>query len=125
MRTAISVVVGYIVWTALWLAGNAALKSAGILPGDTSQPIQAPMPLCMLLVVATICSVAAGCVAAVLTRKSQAVGAIILAVLLLGTGIAVQTSIWHLMPLWYHITFLGLLAPVTFLGSMIQRRRHA
>jgi len=40
-------------------------------------------------------------------------GLAVVAVLLLATGIGVQTSVWTLMPVWYHLALLGLLQPIT------------
>jgi len=45
--------------------------------------------------------------------------------LLLVTGVAVQINVWPLMPLWYHLTFLILIAPVCVVaGRLNQRAAH-
>ena len=47
---------------------------------------------------------------------------LVTAVLLLLTGIAVQSTMWHLMPLWYHATFLVLIVPVCLLAGRLRRQ---
>ena len=43
--------------------------------------------------------------------------------LLLATGIAVQAGVWSLMPAWYHLTFLVLLAPMVLTGGKLAASR--
>ncbi len=47
---------------------------------------------------------------------------LVTAVLLLLTGIGVQSTVWHLMPLWYHATFLVLIVPVCVLAGRLWRQ---
>lgn len=49
--------------------------------------------------------------------------AIVTSVLLLLTGIGVQASVWTQMPVWYHLSFLVLVAPVTLAGARLARRK--
>ncbi|MCW5874766.1 MAG: hypothetical protein KIS88_09005 [Anaerolineales bacterium] len=44
---------------------------------------------------------------------------LILGVVLLLVGIAVQRQYWKLMPLWYHLLFLALLVPTTLFGASL------
>jgi len=44
----------------------------------------------------------------------------VLAVLLLATGVGVQASVWILMPVWYHLGFLGLLVPGCLLRARLK-----
>jgi hypothetical protein len=43
----------------------------------------------------------------------------VLGVVLAGVGAFVQSRVWKLMPLWYHLSFLLLLVPVTLAGAWI------
>ena len=47
-------------------------------------------------------------------------GLTVLAVLLVATGVGVQASVWTLMPVWYHLAFLGLLVPGCLLGARLK-----
>lgn len=44
--------------------------------------------------------------------------------LLLAIGIAVQIQFWTVLPLWYHLTFFGLLLIGTLLGARVWLTTH-
>ena len=125
MRTIAALVSGYILWTALWLGGNLGLRAAGVVPGDVAQPLIDPMPLFALLVLALVCSLSGGYVAAKVSRSSATGVVVSLGVLLFVTGCFVQSTVWRLMPLWYHVVFLGMVIPVTLAGGAATRRHHS
>ncbi len=123
MRMIIGVIVGYVVWTAIWLSVNATVFSeAGevIAAGDAFTETG---PLLGLLALSIACSLAGG-VAAAIAGGKRARGAVLgNSLLLLATGIFIQAGVWSLMPVWYHLIFLSLLVPMTLLGGMCVRRR--
>lgn len=120
MKTLVALLSGYILWTALWFAGNAGLRAAGVLPGNATQPLEAPRPLLALLLLALACSLSGGYVAAAVSRSSSTLAIPVLGFLLFATGCVVQYKFWHLMPEWYHLCFLGLLIPATLLGAVVR-----
>lgn len=122
IRSILAVIVGFVLWSALWLGYNALLTTSALLPADSTHPVQAPTPLLLLLVGSVVCSLAAGYATTALVRGPGRIHAIVLGVLLLGIGILVQTQFWQLMPLWYHLLFLALLFPVTVLGGVLWQR---
>ncbi|MDX2111899.1 MAG: hypothetical protein SFY80_16850 [Verrucomicrobiota bacterium] len=115
MKTTIAIIVGYAVWTAFWLGGNAGFRAFGITPRDPSSKIESSGTLLALLVLSVFASVAAGYLSGLIA--SGKAPAYICAGLLLATGIAVQLGVRSLFPIWYHATFLLLLVPVFLLGS--------
>ncbi len=125
MRVIAGAIVGYVVWTAMWLTGNAILfAEAGevIAAGDAFTETG---PLLGVLALSIACSLAGG-VAAAITGGESARGAVLgNAALLLATGIFVQAGLWSLMPVWYHLIFLALLVPMTLLGGMFVLRRQS
>ena len=123
MRSIAALVSGYVLWTVLWLGGNAGLRAAGLLPGDLTQPVLAPMPLFALLVLSLVCSLSGGYVAGAVSRFSSIRTVALLGVLLFATGCFVQSTVWHLMPLWYHLLFLGMVIPMTLVGGVVMSRR--
>lgn len=120
MKTLTALLSGYILWTILWFAGNAGLRAAGILPSKATQPLAALQPLLALLSVALVCSLVGGFVAAAVSRSSSTLTIPALGILLFATGCFVQSTVWHLMPIWYHLVFLGLLIPATLLGAVVR-----
>ena len=115
MRSVLAIAGGYLLWTVCWLGGN-ALFFADL--GEKAQhgiAVTALLPLLALLGQSTVCSLIAGSFCAWISPEKR--NALILGSLLLATGIPVQASIWQLMPLWYHLSFLLLLIPATLLGA--------
>ena len=123
MRSIPALVSGYVLWTVLWLGGNASLRAAGLLPSDPTQPVLAPLPLFVLIGLSLVCSLLGGYVAGVVSRSSSMWTIALLGVLLFATGCFVQSTVWRLMPLWYHLIFLGMVIPVTLVGGVVTRRR--
>jgi hypothetical protein len=119
MRPFLAVVIGFALWTALWLGGDVLLRSLwpDAYPADfPATPITAATPLVATLVLSVICSLAAGfATRRTAGRPTRAV--VTLAGILLAVGIGVQVSAWDAMPLWYHLPFLILLVPVCLVGG--------
>jgi hypothetical protein len=49
---------------------------------------------------------------------------VVLGLSLLGSGAFVESAVWHLMPVWYHVVFLGMLIPATLLGRKLRQVRQ-
>lgn len=97
-RAVAGVIIGYLVWTALWLGGNALFFSAAAVLVKTGHPYTAVGPLSRLILLSVVCSLAAGVTAALISTARARGAVLVMAVLLLGTGIAVQIGIGSLMP---------------------------
>jgi len=119
MRAFVAVVVGFVVWTVLWLGSGAAVRAAMPDALPTEGAITDTTALLVVLALSVVCSLVAGFV----TVRIQAAGpaVIVLAILLLVVGIGVQASGWDRMPVWYHLVFLALLVPMTLLGGRLGR----
>jgi hypothetical protein len=120
-RSILSIALAFVLWSALWLGINTILKRLGMMPVDESQPISDVRALALMLIGSCVSSIAAGYVAAVVSKSASALPVTVLGFLLLAVGIFVESQYWHLMPLWYHVAFLGLLIPMCLLG----KRMHA
>ncbi len=121
-RAVLGVVAGYLVWTALWLGGNAVFFGAAAEVVKAGQRFDAVGPLAGLLALSVACSLASGITAAAISRDRAGGAVLVMAALLLFTGIAVQIGVWALMPSWYHATFLAFIVPVALLGGRLGRR---
>jgi hypothetical protein len=120
MKQILGVVVGFILWSVLWLGCNQALLMLGLLSPMTAQPVTDPKPLLLLLVASVLISLVTGYVTARIVGFPWALPVAVLGALLLATGIFFQVKVWYLMPLWYHLTFLLLLIPMTFVGARMR-----
>src|SRR5262245_48320106 len=73
------------------------------------------------LVLGAISSIGAGFVAAWI-GKARKRTAMLTGIVLLGLFIPGHYRIWDKFPIWYHLTFLVSLLPLTLLGSALNRR---
>ena len=74
----------------------------------------------MILVLGSGFHVLVGYLAATIARRREIAHALALGILQLTIGIAVQLQYWEVMPLWYHLLFLGLIVPTCVLGGRIR-----
>jgi hypothetical protein len=123
-RQILAVVVGFILWSAVWLGYNAILHAMNILPQDQTQPVHETGVLLALLIGGVLATLTAGYVATLAVDKVSKPPITALGLLLLSTGIFVQVQLWDLMPLWYHVSFLALLLPVCKFGASLGRPRQ-
>lgn len=122
MKQALAVVAGYVLWSMLWLGLNQVLLILGVLTPSTTEPLTSATPLLLLLVGSVLLSLVSGYVAARIAGSAWALCVIVLGVMLLLTGIFVEIQVWYRIPLWYHVSFLVLLIPMTFLGARMRAR---
>lgn len=120
MRKVAAVIVGFVVWSALWVGGNQALISA--MPehyaedGSTSNT----GVLLGVLGLSVVLSILAGYLTAMVGKASVARLALVLGVVLLAVGLPVQLGYWDVMPIWYHLSFLALLIPACLVGARLR-----
>jgi hypothetical protein len=122
LRSLLAVVGGFVLWSVLWLSYNAVLRKLAWLPSDEKSPLHDPGALLMLLAGSVLCSLAAGYLAAWITSTTNYLPVYLLCVVLIAVGIFFQTQVWHLMPIWYHLSFLALLVPATLFGAWLRFR---
>lgn len=119
MRATVGVIVGYALWSVIWLGGSWIFFSAAGEAIGAGQAYTATGPLVATIGLSVVCSLVAGVSTARLTRPNSRRAAWIVGGLLLATGIMVQAGSWDLLPVWYHLTFLVLLIPVTLAGEKL------
>ena len=131
LKIILGVIVGFIVWSILWIGSDALLMA--ILPWygkhqtdfnvamTTGQPFLADTTiLIMHLIRSIIVSIISGLVAAVIARENTKT-TLILGILLLAFGIFVQALAWNNIPVWYHVIFLALIIPMTVFGGKLRK----
>ena len=132
VRIVLGVIVGFIVWSIVWIGGQSllmavspdwigshmtrageALTNGGSFQGDATIDI-------LNLVRSFLTSIIAGYMTALVAgeyRKST----LALGMLLVLFGIGVQALAWNLAPIWYHVIFILALVPMTILGGKLRR----
>lgn len=108
-------------WTLIFLWGNSLFfKEAGEIT-SAGGAFTDQGTLTAILLLSAVASFAAGWITVVIGRQLKTVW--IMASLLLITGIGVQLSSWELLPVWYHLSFLALLVPVSVFGGKAVRAK--
>jgi hypothetical protein len=121
MHWIVGSVAGFVLWSALFLGGNALLAS--LFPQQFAQGAAvSPTMLAALLALSIVYSELAGAVASWLSRPFGARAALALGGALLLVGAAVQWQYRETLPLWYHFAFLAMLLPSTWVGHLIFSR---
>jgi len=64
-----------------------------------------------------ICSLATGYITALIAASHHMKIVLSTSILILIFGVVMQILSWNTMPVWYHITVLGSLAPLIYLGG--------
>lgn len=133
LRIILGVIVGFVVWTIVWLGTDAVLTvispnwyAKNIADLNTAaangQPYKSETIMTLMsLGLSVICSFVSG-FAAALVAKENAKSTLILGILLFLVGISVSVSFWNYFPIWYHFLFSFLLIPVTILGGKVRTR---
>jgi hypothetical protein len=119
VRQVLAVLLGFLTWSAIWLAGNQLLVELHVLPHGSRTPIKDSGGLLSLLTNAVVATLAAGYSVALLKPPTLQKPVLVLAALLIAVGVVVQSGLWDLMPLWYHVAFLALLLPMCIAGAKL------
>lgn len=132
LKMILGIIVGFVVWSVLWIGSHALF---GVLSPNWYGKIDTElmdavtkgtdytvdsMILITSLIRSVIFSIIAGYITAMIARENT-ISTFILGVLLLLFGIMVQIGIWKYEPVWYHLSFLILLIPMTVLGGKLKK----
>jgi hypothetical protein len=131
IRIILGVIAGFIVWSIVWVGSDQVLQS--ISPGwlgayslgaekamVNGTEFAPDTTIAMIsLLRSFLTSILSGLVAVLVAREIRRTP-IILGVLLVAVGIAVEVFTWKLNPVWYHFLFLFLLIPMTLVGGRLR-----
>jgi hypothetical protein len=132
LRIILGAIIGFIVWSVLWVGSDAVLSA--ISPGWYGKNLSGleaavnnktsftadSLILLIALVRSVIFSIISGFIAALIARENTK-SPLACGVLLLLFGIYIQSIFWNYVPLWYHIPFLLLLIPMTIMGGKLRK----
>ncbi|MEZ4674825.1 MAG: hypothetical protein R2932_11355 [Caldilineaceae bacterium] len=119
MRTILAAVIGFVLWTVLWLGGNALLPM--LMPASFREDGSTDNTLIfvVILLLSLLFSLIAGAGAAHYANDSSTAAVWMLGIALLAVGIFVQLQYASLFPFWYNLLFLILLIPGVFAGARL------
>lgn len=130
-RTIIGVVVGFIVWSIVWVGGEQTLgrfwpefgahsiEAEKAFTNGTALETSSTIAV-VNLVRSFLTSLIGGYLAALVAGEYKR-STMILGFILIAVGIAVEYFFWNLAPAWYHILFILFLLPMTILGGRLRR----
>lgn len=130
LRIILGVIVGFVVWSILWVGSDQVMIQTIGWYGDHQHAFERAMvnkeafePLMSILMInivrSVIISLVSGYVAALVAAENRR-STLILGVVLLLFGAMVEVMAWNFLPVWYHLVFLVLLIPVTIAGGKMK-----
>ena len=131
VRIILGVIVGFIVWSIVWVGseqtlgrfwpefGTHSLDAEKALTNNTALETS-PVIAFANLIRSFLTSIIAGYLAALVAGEFKK-STMILGVILVAVGIAVEYMFWNLAPAWYHVLFVLFLLPMTILGGRLRR----
>ena len=121
-KTVAAVITGLVTWFFIATVVNLALRAwwPHYLEAETAFDFTFAMKLARL-VLGALSTIGAGFVAAWIANARMRAAALT-GIVLLGLFIPGHYRIWDKFPVWYHLTFLVSLLPLTLLGATLARR---
>lgn len=132
VRIILGIIVGFVVWTILWLGSEQTLSVLS--PGwwgahqlaferatVNGEPFTADTTILIINVIrGAVITVISGFVAALIAAENK-ISSVILGILLLAFGLFVVVMTWSMIPVWYHVLFSAMLIPLTIVGGRMRR----
>jgi len=122
IRTALAVVAGFVVWFLVATAVNLGLRLSWPEYAQVEKAMQFTLAMKWArLAMGAISSLAAGYAASRAGRHGRA-AVVATGLLLLALFVPIHYGLWDRFPVWYHLTFLLSLFPLTVLGGRLDAR---
>ncbi len=125
IKATMGVIAGFLIWFAVATLGNMLVRV--LLPGYSAGEAAMAFTLSMLfarLAVGAVSSIVAGFACAHIAGRSRQ-PTYVLALILVVLFVPVHYALLARFPLWYHVAFLGTLAPLTIAGGALRAPRSA
>lgn len=131
IRIILGVVAGFIAWSIIWVGSDQVLMTLskewyGRHQFELEKALFNGTPFMAdstIMIIGLGRSIAASLMAgflAAFVAKENSKTPLILGIVLLVVGVMVQAMVWSYQPLWYHLSFLILLIPVTVIGGRMK-----
>ena len=118
-RNILGVVAGLAVWIAIAVVAGVILRSAWPAYASVADAMRFTLPMMFArLAIGALATLAAGWVIAVVARRSR-LARMTAGLLLVAVFVPQHIMLWNKFPVWYHLTFLVSLVPLTYLGGQI------
>jgi len=122
-RAILGVVAGLLAWVAIVAVAGVVMRGAWADYAAVADAMTFTLPMMAArLAIGALATVAAGWLAATIAERS-AIARLAPGLILLLLFIPQHYLLWDKFPIWYHLTFLGSLVPLTWLGGQLAIRR--
>jgi hypothetical protein len=119
----LGVVAGLAVWVAVVTLAGLIMRGAWREYASVADAMTFTLPMMMArLSIGVLATIAAGALAAYVARSTRS--ALTTGLVLLVLFVPQHIMLWTKFPVWYHLTFLLSLVPVTYLGGKLASRWH-
>ncbi len=130
-RIILGIIVGFVVWSIVWVGGEQTIgrfwaeygahslaAEKALVNGTT---IESSIAVVLVnLVRSFITSLIAGYMTALVAGEYKK-STMVLGIILVLVGVAVEYMFWNMAPAWYHILFVLFLLPMTIVGGKLRR----
>jgi hypothetical protein len=118
-RKILGVAAGLAVWSLIVIVAGTIMRRSWPAYASVADAMTFTLPMLVArLSISTVATLVAGLVTAFIIRRSV-VARLMPGVLLILGFIPVHIMLWDIFPVWYHLTFLVSLVPLTYLGGTI------
>ncbi len=118
VKKVIGVVAGLAAWIAVVAVAGLIMRSSWPAYARVADAMTFTLPMMLArLSIGAVATLAAGWVTAALAPRPLLVR-VIPGIILLAVFIPQHIALWHTFPIWYHLTFLLSLVPLTYLGGL-------
>ena len=122
-RTTLGVVAGLAAWVTIAIVAGAIMRAAWPEYASVADAMTFTLPMMFArLAIGALATLATGLVTGIIARRST-VARLIAGALLLVVFIPQHIMLWDKFPVWYHLTFLVSLVPLTYVGGKIGEAR--
>ena len=117
VKAIIAIVAGLVAWIAVVALAGVIMRSSWPAYARVADAMTFTLPMMLArLSIGALATLAAGWVTAAIARRPMLVR-LMPGLILLVAFIPQHIALWNVFPLWYHLTFLLSLVPLTYLGG--------
>src|SRR5262245_63460087 len=112
-RKALGVIAGLVVWVVVATVAGLVMRATWPAYAIVADAMTFTLPMMIArLTIGAVATIAGGWVAAMITRRSP-LASLLPGIVLLAGFIPQHIMLWQKFPIWYHLTFLLSLVPLT------------
>ncbi|HEY7643168.1 MAG TPA: hypothetical protein VH814_25795 [Steroidobacteraceae bacterium] len=120
-RNIVAVIAGLAAWLAVATVAGLIMRESWPAYASVAEAMTFTLPMMIArLSIGAVATLVAGFVAALITRS--AVARLLPGVILLIAFVPQHAMLWDKFPIWYHLTFLLSLVPLTYAGNLSAAR---